>query len=74
MGMTRLPELIIGYDESYFPATAVCSACGETMPNSGPLFPTSQENIAWFRAQFDEHMRQWHSAEEKDQTLTSIVT
>jgi hypothetical protein len=58
--MARKPELIIGYDDELFPTFAVCSACGEAMPNSEPLFPTPKENIAWFMAQFDQHKCRRH--------------
>jgi hypothetical protein len=60
MDVARLPELIIGYDESSFPTSAVCSTCGEPMPSGEPLFPTPKENITWFKAQFDQHLRRWH--------------
>jgi hypothetical protein len=32
MDRARAPELIISYDENYFPTKADCSACGERMP------------------------------------------
>jgi hypothetical protein len=60
MDIGRLSELIIGYDERSFPMSAICSNCGEFMPNSDPHFPTFKENIDWFKANFDQHMRRWH--------------
>jgi hypothetical protein len=72
-GMTRSPELIIGYDEGYFPTSAVCSTCGEPMPQCEPPFPTSAENITWFKAQFDLHIHRWHSGECANHAVARIV-
>jgi hypothetical protein len=60
MDIKQLPELIIGYEGSPSLMNAICSDCGEFMPNHEPLFPTSKENIVWFKAHFDQHMRRWH--------------
>jgi hypothetical protein len=60
MDIARPPELIIGYDERSFPMSAICSNCGESMPNSEPMFPTFKENMIWFKAHFDQHLRRWH--------------
>ena len=63
-GMTSMPDLIIGYDEHYFPAAAACAACGEEMP-LGDTGPTSAEaSLQWFKALFLEHVRQQHSSED----------
>jgi hypothetical protein len=58
--MVRAPELIIGYDENYFPKSATCSFCGEPMPDKGSALTTSEESIARFKPEFDLHLDRRH--------------
>jgi hypothetical protein len=37
------------------------------MPDCDPPFPMPHENIAWFKAQFDQHIRRWHRVTEVSQ-------
>ena len=60
LDMERAPELVIGYDENYFPTAATCSACGESMPNGGLALATSKETITRFESEFDLHIHRCH--------------
>lgn len=64
--MPRVPELVIGYDESHFPVEGICSSCGETLPASDKLFASPGEAVAWFYGQFSVHVVRWHIHEVQD--------
>jgi hypothetical protein len=60
--MPEIPELIIRYDESYFPSGAVCSACGAKMPSPDMWIETSEDAITLFAGLFQIHIDHRHSS------------
>jgi hypothetical protein len=58
--MTREPELIISRGDDGNPDTAVCSACGESMPEDFNLSATAREIILIFVEHFNTHVREKH--------------
>lgn len=58
----REPELIIGYEENGKPAAAVCTMCGEYMPEESPNEAGSKATIARFTEDFKHHVRIKHEA------------
>ncbi|HUH63021.1 MAG TPA: hypothetical protein VLZ50_08500 [Terracidiphilus sp.] len=62
--MGRTPELVIGYDESSRPVSAVCSACGQAMPDHELPVITTDEMIWWFSTQFGFHLECKHGSRE----------
>jgi hypothetical protein len=65
--MPATPELIIGYDENSNPETAVCSACGEEMPQGDLANVSPSDTIRWFVTNFNLHVEQKHRYEEIDE-------
>jgi len=63
LDMARKPELIIGYEESFFFSPAVCSARGKKLPKADPWVTSAKGAIRWFRTHFDMRPRQRHSRE-----------
>lgn len=56
------PELIIGHEPDGTPSKAVCSSCGERMPEPNPPFPKPEDTIAAFSVEFRLHVRAKHPA------------
>jgi hypothetical protein len=54
------PELILGYEEDGAPSSAVCSACGQQMPDPPLDALSSSERYAWYTLQFQNHLCQRH--------------
>ena len=61
--MTRIPELTFTYDANAYPVSAKCGICGEEMSSEVKRRTTSTEDVEWFAAQFDLHMKQKHLPE-----------
>jgi len=47
-------------DVNGVPISAKCSKCGEQMPQGSPRITNPIDNVAWFGAQFSEHVAQFH--------------
>jgi hypothetical protein len=56
----RPPEVIFVCDLDGEVAGAVCSSCGEWMTESGTLFPTVENAIWSFLAEFKSHIETKH--------------
>ena len=56
----RGPEMQLRCDENGIPISAKCSKCGAQMPPSSPRITNPIDNVAWFGAQFSEHVAQCH--------------
>jgi len=63
--MAKKPELLVDYNSNSHPISAKCSACELQMPHMESKGASSAESINWFAIQFDLHVRQKHSREEK---------
>jgi hypothetical protein len=60
--MAKKPKLIINYDRSLYPVTAICSACQEQMRQGPTRATTSADNAKWFAERFKIHVAQKHPA------------
>jgi hypothetical protein len=58
--MQPLPEMHLRCDRNGIPISANCSKCSVQMPHSSPRITNPIDNIAWFGAQFSEHLAQYH--------------
>lgn len=63
--MTGIPELSFTYDAATCVLSARCSLCGREMPINLKGSANSSDDIKWFAAQFDLHMKQKHLPEYK---------
>jgi hypothetical protein len=61
--MTRIPELTVTHDGATGFVSAKCGLCDEEMPMEEKRSATSLDEIRWFAAQFDFHMKEKHLAE-----------
>ncbi len=58
--MRKSPELILGYEQDAVPRSAVCSVCGQQMPDPPPGPQSAMECYIWYTAQFEEHLSLCH--------------
>jgi hypothetical protein len=72
--MSRFPELQIRCDQNSIPVSAKCSACGEQMPQGKPRIIDPMDNVTWFAAQFDIHLKRMHAREGGNQSVARTVT
>lgn len=55
--MAGIPELSIIYDAGTDSVSAKCGLCSEDMRNNVEQGGTASEDITWFAAEFDLHMK-----------------
>jgi hypothetical protein len=70
---SRFPQLQMRCDENGIPVSAKCSVCGEQMPQAKPRIVEPTENVAWFAAQFDIHVKRMHPREDVKKVAIEIV-
>lgn len=56
------PELIIHYEPDGAPMLAVCSLCGEQMPEESPGFTHTEDAVTAFAGEFKAHLKKEHSS------------
>jgi hypothetical protein len=61
--MTRIAELNVTHDANSGSVSAKCGLCGTEMPLKVSRSATLSDDIKWFAAQFDLHMKQKHLPE-----------
>lgn len=69
--MGNKPVLMVGAEDDGMPTAAICLGCLEVMATPDPNSLSADDNLKWFKAHFDLHVRLKHPDDSQNETLLS---